>query len=78
MEWDVEKAKKLGIETFVKATYQGKPLYEHCGMNAMYVDHLRMPPRMPAMCEGRWRGSCFRCLAIEEDNWPLHNCCDKP
>ena len=60
----VEKTKELGIEYVVEATDLGKPLYEHCDFNVMYVDHLRMPPGKRMMSGGIWRGNCFRCVCI--------------
>ena len=48
VEWGVHEADRLGLETFIEATDDGKPLYEACGFTYMSTNYWESVKRNPS------------------------------
>lgn len=42
MEWGLERADELGLETYIEATDVGKPVYEKFGFDAIEMSELHL------------------------------------
>ena len=46
MQWGLEHADRLGLESFIEATDLGKPVYEKFGFRVLERNELRAPERL--------------------------------
>jgi predicted N-acetyltransferase YhbS len=65
MNWGLEHADRLGLETFIEATDLGKPVYEKFGFRVMEHHSLHAPEKPEGVKVEEWRALEGKVLPFE-------------